>query len=121
MSVADALLKSAAPGGGAPGEKPAAEEHPFPAAVSAGLAPVPAVPQAPAGAVHTEVSAALSSGGGADSLAEPNVAKDGTAGDAKSATAGTTAQTAPPPAPPKPSKDLVHVVGRFFRRIFGGG
>jgi hypothetical protein len=121
MSVADALLKSAAPGGGAPGEKPAAEEHPFPAAVSAGLAPVPAVPQAPAGAVHTEVSAALSSGGGADSLAEPNVAKDGAAGDAKSAAAGAAAQGAPAPAPPKPPKDLVHVVGRFFRRIFGGG
>jgi hypothetical protein len=119
MSVADALVNSAAPGGGAAVEKPAAEQHPFPAAVSAGLAPAGGVPQAPAGAVHTQVAAALSSGGGADSLAEPKAAKDSPSGDAKSA-AGTTAQAAAPP-PSKPKKDLVHVVGRFFRRVFGGG
>jgi hypothetical protein len=118
MSVADALLNSAAPGGGA-AEKTAAEQHPFPAAVSAGLAPAAAVPQAPAGEVHTQVAAALSSGAGADSLTEPEAAKDAAAADAKSAAGGTTTQ--PPPAPAKPSKDLVHVVGRFFRRIFGGG
>jgi hypothetical protein len=114
MSVADALLHPVAPGEVATVEKPAAERHPFPAAVSAGLAPPPVVPQAPAGAVHTQVSAALSSGGGSDSLAEPPGA------------AGTTPTSAPPPpvvaapqtAPPK--HDLVHSVGRFFKRIFGG-
>jgi hypothetical protein len=127
MSVADALLNSGGAGGSAK-EKTAAEEHPFPAAVSAGLAPSAAVPQAPTGAVHTQVAAALSSGEGTDSSAEPAV-KDAAAGDAKSAAGSTTSgnttadstKAATPPAQPKPSKDLVHVVGRFFRRIFGGG
>ena len=128
MSVVDALLNSGGSGGGAK-EKTAAEEHPFPAAVSAGLAPSAAVPQAPTGAVHTQVAAALSSGEGGDSSAEPAAAKDAAAGDAKSATGGTTTgsttadttKVATPPTQPKPSKDLVHVVGRFFRRVFGGG
>ena len=109
MTVADALVNGGA-GGGGTAPKSAAEEHPFPAAVSAGLAPA-AVPQAPAGQVHTQVSAALSSGGDADSTAEPPA----TAKDAD------TAQAAPAPAAPKQSKDLVHVVGRFFKRLFGGG
>src|SRR6266851_7786606 len=38
MSIADALLHPVAPGDAATAEKPAAEQHPFPAAVSAGLA-----------------------------------------------------------------------------------
>jgi len=114
MSVADALVNSSAPGGSA-AEKPAAEQHPFPTAVSAGLAPA-TVPQAPTGAVHTQVSASLSSGGGTDSLAAPEAAQNPAAGDSKSAGEGTMAQSSA-----KPSKDLVHVVGRFFRRIFGGG
>ena len=117
MSVADALMGPAAPGAGA-AAKTAAEAHPFPAAVSAGLAPTPAVPQAPAGAVHTQVSAALSSGGGADSLTEPAAAKDA-AGEKASAAGGAQAATAPPPA--KAAKGPFHAVGRFFRRIFGGG
>ena len=109
MTVADALVSGgAASGGTAP--KSAAEEHPFPAAVSAGLAPT-TVPLAPAGQAHTQVSAALSSGGDADSTAEPPAT-------AKSAD---TAQATPAPAAPKQSKDLVHVVGRFFKRLFGGG
>ena len=90
--------------------RPSAEEHPFPAAVSAGLAPAP-VPQAPAGQAHTQVSAALSSGGDGGNTAEP-------VATAKSAEA---AQATPAPATPKQSKDLVHVVGRFFKRLFGGG
>ena len=111
MSVADALVSG---GGGSGGTAPksAAEEHPFPAAVSAGLAPA-TVPQAPVGQEHTQVAVALSSSGDADSTAAPPPA-------AKSADA---AQAAPAPAPPAPkqSKDLVHVVGRFFKRLFGGG
>ncbi len=58
MSVADALLKAAAPGSAA--EKTAAERHPFPAAVSDELAPT-TVPQAAPGVVHTQVSGVLSS------------------------------------------------------------
>jgi hypothetical protein len=117
MSVADALLGPAASGGGA-AEKTAAEQHPFPAAVSAGLAPA-TVPQAPTGAVHTQVTTALSSGGDADSSGEPGKGKDAAAGDTKSA-AGSTAQ-ATPPAAPKPSKNPFRAVGRFFKHIFGGG
>jgi len=112
MSVADALVNSGAPGGGA-AEKTAAE-HPFPAAVSAGLAPA-TVPQATTGAVHTQVTTALSSSEGADGP----TTKDAAAGDAKSA-AGTTTQAAPT-ASPKPSKNPFRAVGRFFKHIFGGG
>jgi hypothetical protein len=117
MSIADALVNSAAPGGSA--TEKAAEQHPFPAAVSAGLAPA-AVPQAPAGAVHTQVVAALSSDGGADSLAEPAAAKDAS-GDAKKAAGGAAAQMTPAPAPARSSKNPFRVVGRFFKRVFGGG
>ena len=114
MTVADSLIGPPAPGGSA-AEKTAAEQHPFPAAVSAGLAPA-TVPQSSAGTVHTQVAAVLSSGGGADSLAQP-AAKDAAAGDAKTAP-GT--QVAPTPAPPKSSKNPFRAVGRFFRHIFGG-
>jgi hypothetical protein len=120
MSVADALLNSGAPGGDAPKEKTAAEQHPFPAAVSAGLAPAAAIPQASAGAPHTQVAATLSSSEGADSTAEPAAAKEA-AVEPKSAAAGAAAETTPPPAKPKPSKDPIHVLGRFFKRLFGGG
>jgi hypothetical protein len=106
MTVADALLNAGTAGSGGTAPKTVAEDHPFPAAVSTELAPV-AVPQAPAGQAHTQVSAALSSGGDADGTAE-QVAPAKTA-DAAQAT----------PVPPK--KDLVHVVGRFFKRLFGGG
>jgi hypothetical protein len=116
MTVADALIGPAAPGDTA-AEKTAAEQHPFPAAVSAGLAPA-TVPQTSAGAVHTQVAAALSSSGGADSLAQPAAAKDAAAGDAKDAP-GT--QVTPTPAPAKSSKNPFRAVGRFFRHIFGGG
>ena len=123
MTVADALLSG---GAGASGDaaKTAAEAHPFPAAVSAGLAPVASPPQAPAGALHEQVSATLSSSGGADSLAEP--AGAATAADAKTApasTAANTAQAAPSAtsAPPPQQKGFGHALGRFFRRLFGGG
>ena len=108
MSVADALVNGSA-GGGGTAPKSAAEEHPFPAAVSAGLAPA-TVPQAPVGQAHTQVAVALSSSGDADSTAAPPAAKSADA-----------AQAAPAPPAPKQSKDLVHVVGRFFKRLFGGG
>src|SRR5580698_8243635 len=80
MTVADALLSGGA-GGSGDAAKTAAEAHPFPAAVSAGLAPVATPPQAPAGALHEQVSATLSSSGGADSLAEPAGAGTAAAAD----------------------------------------
>ena len=126
MSVADALVNAGAPGDDAAKEKTAAEQHPFPAAVSAGLAPTGAMPQAPAGAPHTQVAATLSSSETADSTAEPAAAaKDSVAKDAasepKSTAAGATTQTTPASAKPKESKDPIHVLGRFFKRLFGGG
>ena len=117
MSVADALLNPSASGGTV---AKADEQHPFPAAVSAGLAPV-TVPQAPAGTIHTQVAATLSSNGGADSLAQPVAASGVTAGDTKGSAAGTAGQTAPNPAPAKSSKNPFRAVGHFFKRIFGGG
>ncbi len=93
MTVADALLSGGA-GGSGDAAKTTAEAHPFPAAVSAGLAPVSAPPQAPAGALHEQVSATLSSSGGADSLAEPTGAGAATAADAKAAPASAAANTA---------------------------
>jgi hypothetical protein len=116
ISVADALLNPSAPGGTV---NKAEEEHPFPAAVSAGLAPT-TVPQAPAGTVHTQVAATLSSNGGADSLAQPVAANGVAAGDTKSSPA-VTGQTAPNPEPAKSSKNPFRAVGHFFKRIFGGG
>jgi hypothetical protein len=120
MSVADALLHPGAQGDAATGEKAAADQHPFPAAVSAGLAPAAGAPQAPAGAVHAQVSAALSSGEGADSLSAPAAAKDEAAGDTRNAAAVTPAQAAPTTVPQRSSKNPFRAVGRFFQRIFGG-
>src|SRR6201999_7329 len=67
VSVADAGTPSTNPAG--PGTvvaaKPPAEEHPFPAAVSQGLAPAPPVPQAPAGVANAQVVTSLTFGAGA--------------------------------------------------------
>ena len=117
ISVADALLSPSASGGTVAKTE---EQHPFPAAVSAGLAPA-TVPQAPAGTIHTQVAATLSSNGGADSLAQPVAANGVAAGDTKSSAAGTAGQAAPNPAPAKSSKNPFRAVGHFFKRIFGGG
>ncbi|WP_433974075.1 nuclease [Tunturiibacter lichenicola] len=114
MTVADALLSGGAPGSG-DAAKTAAEAHPFPAAVSAGLAPAAVPPQAPEGALHEQVSATLSSSGGADSLAEPAAAPKA---DATAAT--TTVNAAAPSATPQ-KHGFGHAIGRFFKRIFGGG
>jgi hypothetical protein len=119
MSVADALLHPAAPGEVATVEKPAAEQHPFPAAVSAGLAPPSAVPQAPAGAAHTQVSAALNSGEGADSAAEPGTATEKAPASAPAPSVAAAPQVAAPQAAPK--HDVAHAIGRFFKHLFGGG
>ena len=94
VPVADALLA------------PAAAQHPFPVAISEGLAPEAEVPQAPPGEVHTQMSETLRYN------AQPSVQADGGAPE----TAGSPSSAAPAPAPPV--NDLAHLVGRFFRRIF---
>jgi hypothetical protein len=95
-------------GGGEFGLGGAKDAHPFPAAVSQGLAPSPPVPQAPPGVVHAQVSTTLS--------------YSGDAGDG--APAGT---TEPPmafggiqqgPALPPAKPGFFHRIGHFFKRIF---
>jgi hypothetical protein len=86
----------------------AAKQHPFPAAISEGLAPPPPVPPAPAGVVHAQVSTTLSySGDGAAAppagASEPPMPLD---------------QMRQAPAPPPAKRDFLHRVGRFFRRLF---
>jgi hypothetical protein len=120
MTVADALLNSgAAKAGDATAGKTAAELHPFPAAVSEGLAPPATPPQAPVGVVQRQVTATLSSTGGQDSLtpAEPAAAPPSSA--APAAPAASAVQ--PASTAPAHSGGVMHAVGRFFRRIFGGG
>jgi hypothetical protein len=119
MSMADALLasggaKMAAPVPVAsptvPVAAPAAEPHPFPAAISEGLAPAPEVAPSAPGTVPAQISDTLSYNAPASAAAA-------------SAAAPATAEPAQGPAPrtAKPqAHDLAHVVGRFFKRLFGG-
>jgi hypothetical protein len=145
VSVADAGVKGetpAAPGSTIPA-KTAAEQHPFPAAVSAGLAPTSGPPQAPAGPVHAQVSTTLSYGeetaaanAGEDNRSNssahaaaasetsapvPNTAARSTTTSAPApASTATVGAEAPPPAPAPPPGDVFHALGRFFKKLFGG-
>lgn len=126
VSLADAAIASATPGS-KPANKSAEAQHPFPAAVSAGLTPPPAVPQAPPGAVHAQVATTLSYDATVPSTAAINApetaAPDAAGGSHPTAPAAqpsnpATAQTPPPTAP---SSDVAHWIGRFFKRLFGRG
>ena len=109
-SMADALL--AAPAAASLGAKgtaaqpgaQAAAQHPFPVAVSEGLAPAAEVPQAPPGEVHTQVDETLRYN------AQP-------AAQADSAAVETPIVAAPPAAAPA-KRNLVHRIGHFFHRLF---
>jgi hypothetical protein len=91
---------------------PAEKQNPFPAAVSAGLAPVtPPTNSTPDGVVHTQVNVTMSYKSG-----EPNAAE---VKQPVSSTAATTT-VEPPPAPPG-AHDIAHAIGRFFRKIFHPG
>jgi len=135
VSVADAGSTSANPA--APGStvaaKQAEEAHPFPAAASTGLAPGAEVPQAPPGVAHAQVAATLNFGAGSDTSPSSETARS-SAGASETTPASTPstqsaepaavagveakAQTPPPPAPPPPS-DVIHSIGRFFKKLFG--
>ena len=138
ISVADAGVTGGTPAapGSAVAAKAAEEQHPFPAAVSAGLTPASSVPQAPAGVVHAQVSTTLSYGAGEGSSTNTSPAGDsGTGSSAKppaaapatppatatpdSAQTAGTAQAPPPPAPPAPN--IFHSIGHFFKHLFGKG
>jgi hypothetical protein len=146
VSVADAGVTSSTPA--APGSviaaQQAAEQHPFPAAISQDLAPGSEVPAAPAGAVHTQVATTLSydatatpqaPGNDAPSAEVASGSNPGSAGSNKtvvapnnppvqSGTASTPtavrAKAPPPPAPPS-GTDIAHRIGRFFKRLLGKG
>jgi hypothetical protein len=148
VSVADAGVTGATPA--APGSivaseppKAAAEQHPFPAALSAGLAPASAPPQAPAGTVHAQVSTTMSygTGGASDGTGSdtatteaatapapgkstvtlaPSTARTVSAPNQEPPTStATTRAQAPPPAPAPPPADVFHSIGRFFKKLFG--
>lgn len=108
MSLADAAIASP--------QQRAEAQHPFPAAISSGLAPVASVPQAPAGEVHAQVGTTLSydanrsSASSSSTVAEPANTQPPTPA----------LQPAPPAPQPKHSNDLAHWIGHFFKRIFGG-
>jgi hypothetical protein len=128
-TVADALLNPAAATGADKPDaaKSAATQHPFPAAVSEGLAPSATVSQTPPGTVHAQVSATLSSSGSADSTTDLT-ASGSTAAESSSAhstaqgASGAAAEAPSPAAQTTPPRGgLVHAVGRFFKRLFGGG
>lgn len=145
VSVADAGVSGAsvaAPGSAVAAKTPE-EQHPFPAAQSGGLAPVSTPPQAPAGAVHAQVSTTLSYGaeggtagsGATDGGSTASVAATGPGekssqqqtssapptNDAPAATNPVAGRAeAPPPPPAPPPADVFHSIGRFFKRLFGG-
>lgn len=119
-SVADAAIAAPAKVGTEGTDKSAAEQHPFPAAVSVGLAPVAKVPQAPPGAVHAQVATTLSYD--ASGEREPAVSPEGAAPDATTGSqpAAPAAQVqVPEPPEPQRSSDVAHWIGHFFKRLFG--
>ncbi len=138
LSVADAGASSGTPA--TPGSIVAtpAEQHPFPVAISQGLAPTPAAPSAPAGDVHAQVSTTLSFDASGPPTPPPPVSPSGNAASSpQPATiqpstiqpAASTAQTSPavvkaeappPPAPPS-ATTIARRIGHFFKRLFGKG
>lgn len=103
VSIAEALL---APGSGP--TAPDASKHPFPAAVSEGLAPEPAVPQAPPGQVHAQVTDILTYN--APAASAPAAAPAAVPAPAAATPA---AKVAAPPHGP------LHAIGHFFSHLFG--
>jgi len=86
----------------------AAEQHPFPAAVSQGLAPAPPVPAVPANTNHAQVAATLQySADDAAPEAHPTIPEPPMA----------FTQPQQPP-PPKKQGSFFHRLGRFFRNLF---
>lgn len=145
VSVADAGATGGTPA--APGTqvasdapKTAAEQHPFPTAVSAGLSPTSALPPTPQGQVHAQVSTSMSYGEGSNGnpsigddpgSASPPAVKSAATNTSsantqatetpKDTASGATVRAEAPPPPPAPSTgNVFHSIGRFFKHLFGG-
>jgi len=142
ISVADAGVSGtsvAAPGSAV--AKTAAEQHPFPAAQSAGLAPLSGPPQTPSGTVHAQVSTTLSYGenaAGGSAASDSGATTPADQAEVPAKTPRTPAAgagepppesaskaevaggaQAPPPPPAPPPNDLFHSIGRLFKHLFG--
>ncbi len=85
----------------------AKDAHPFPVAVSQGLAPAPPVPQAPEGVVHAQVSTTLSYSGDSGDTAPAGTTEPPMA-------FGQIHQAPPPPAKP----GFLHRIKGFLKRLF---
>lgn len=147
-SIAEALLAPGGPKIGAKTSTPptAAELHPFPAAISEGLAPTapsgsvnPAQPQATAALVYngnatangdatpnTNAAAAAAAGAKTASAMDGSRKSDQATVAALPPVAATAslgsapaAQKEPVKADESPNRDLVHAIGHFFRKMFG--
>lgn len=138
VSVADSGVTSLIPAvpGATVSPKAAEDQHPFPAAVSAGLAPPSSVPQAQPGDVHAQVSTAMTynAGEGVPSSGSSPASTSTSTPDqsAPQSTSNTTqqpaaatdhpaevAQAAPPPPAPS-SRNVFRSIGHFFKRLLGG-
>ncbi len=136
VSVAEAATPSAAltAPGGPTAAKQVEQQHPFPTAISEGLAPGGEVPAAPSGAPHAQVAATLSFNADGthtpDSLDAPSATSSSSRAlgspvspevSSPSATPQQPAPKAeaPPPTQPPTAKDLAHRIGHFFKRVFG--
>lgn len=115
LSLADAAIKAGT-------TKQAAEaQHPFPAAISNGLAPTAAVPQAPEGVVHAQVATTLSYDANGNAVA-PQPPSEPVETNAPAAVQSSTPAAAEQPAPaPQHHSDIGHWIGHFFKRLFGRG
>ncbi|WP_263374179.1 hypothetical protein [Granulicella aggregans] len=99
------------PGTKTPTPPQPAAQYPFPAAVSQGLAPPPPPPQAEPGVVHTQVATTLVYK--ADNPTPPPVPADENPKEA--------AKVDTKPKPAQRSTGFFGGIGRFFKRVFGGG
>ncbi len=93
-------------------------QHPFPAAVSQGLAAPPLVDNSnPAGEKHTQVSAILNYGTNQPDSTSLPAPGPGVATPSPQATPPTTVSAQPPPSPPG-AHDIFHAIGHFFHKLF---
>jgi hypothetical protein len=90
---------------------PTEQAHPFPAAASAGLAPIaPPSNSSPDGAVHAQVNSTLSYNNGQPAPAPPVAAPVATPAPAVTSTE--------PPETPPGAHDIAHAIGHFFHKLF---
>ncbi|HEY4381557.1 MAG TPA: hypothetical protein VGN01_14500 [Acidobacteriaceae bacterium] len=97
----------------------AAERHPFPAAISEGLAPPAAPPPVAPGQTHVQIADSLSYNApvSAPAAAAASRAKKTPATPLPATPPAPAAK--PPAPPPERPHDLVSFIGNFFRKLFG--